>query len=45
VTPHAVLDTDVVSRIHKGTLPPALVRQLTGYATCVTFVTIAELKQ
>lgn len=45
MTPYVVLDTDVVSRIYKGTLPPPLVRHLTGYATCVTFVTIAELEQ
>lgn len=45
MTPYAILDTDVVSRLYKGTLPPPLLRELTGYAACVTFVTIAELEQ
>ena len=40
-----VLDTDVVSRIHKRTLPPSLSRKLVGLSPCVTFVTVAELEQ
>jgi predicted nucleic acid-binding protein len=40
-----VLDTDVVSRMLKQTLPPSLMRQLVGLSPCVTFVTVAELEQ
>jgi predicted nucleic acid-binding protein len=40
-----VLDTDVVSRTHKRTLPASLVRQLVGAAPCITFVTVGELEE
>jgi len=39
-----VLDTDVVSRMHKRTLPPALTSKLVGSSPSVTFVTAAELE-
>jgi predicted nucleic acid-binding protein len=42
---YVVLDTDVVSRIHKRTLPPSLTRHLLGYTPCLTFVTVAELEK
>ena len=38
-----VVDTDVASRVRKGTLPAPLVRRLAGQTLCVTFVTVGEL--
>lgn len=40
-----VLDTDVVSRLHKRTLPGSMLRRISGMSPCVTFVTLAELEQ
>ena len=40
-----VLDTDVVSRLHKRTLPASLLRRVSGLSPCITFVTLAELEQ
>lgn len=42
---YVVLDTDVVSRTHKRTLPTSLVRQLDGLAPAVSFVTVGELEK
>ena len=42
---NVVLDTDVVSRLHKRTLPASLTAQLLGVSPCVTFVTIGELEK
>jgi predicted nucleic acid-binding protein len=42
---YVVLDTDVVSRLHKRTLPASLLGQLVGMAPCVTFVTLGELEK
>jgi len=42
---YVVLDTDVVSRTHKRTLPASLVRQLVGLAPAVSFVTVGELEK
>lgn len=42
---YIVLDTDVVSRLHKRTLPAALTGQLVGMSPCVTFITIGELEK
>jgi predicted nucleic acid-binding protein len=39
---YVVLDTDVVSRLHKRTLPASLLEQLVGTAPCVT---IGELEK
>ncbi|MBC8090903.1 MAG: type II toxin-antitoxin system VapC family toxin [Pseudonocardia sp.] len=40
---YVVLDTDVASRLHKGTLPPDMARAIDGSQHCVTFVTLGEL--
>ena len=40
-----VLDTDVVSRLHKRTLPGSMLRRISGMSPCITFVTLAELEQ
>jgi predicted nucleic acid-binding protein len=42
-TVHIVLDTNVVSLIHKGRLPGPLARQLAGSLPLITFVTVGEL--
>lgn len=42
---YVVLDTDVVSRTHKRTLPASLVRRLVGLAPAVSFVTAGELEK
>jgi predicted nucleic acid-binding protein len=42
---YVVLDTDVSSRIIRGTLGGPLAAGVTGLAWCVTFVTIGELWQ
>ena len=42
---YVVLDTDVVSRTHKRTLPASVVRQLVGLAPSVSFVTVGELEK
>jgi tRNA(fMet)-specific endonuclease VapC len=39
----AVLDTDVASRIHKGTIPDDVRRSLAPFAASLTFVTVAEM--
>jgi predicted nucleic acid-binding protein len=38
-----VLDTDVVSRLMRDTLPAAVKRRIQGLTPCVTFVTVGEL--
>jgi toxin FitB len=38
-----VLDTDVVSRLMRDTLPAAVARRIQGLTPCVTFVTVGEL--
>lgn len=38
-----MLDTDVVSRLMRDTLPAAVARGITGFTPCVTFVTVGEL--
>jgi toxin FitB len=38
-----VLDTDVVSRLMRSTLPAAVARSIEGHTPCVTFVTAGEL--
>jgi predicted nucleic acid-binding protein len=38
-----VLDTYVVSRLMRDTLPPAVARRIEGFTPCVTFVTAGEL--
>ncbi len=38
-----MLDTDVVSRLMRDTLPAAVARRLKGLTPCVTFVTVGEL--
>ncbi len=37
------IDTDVASRILRGTLPAALARRIEGALLCVTFITVGEL--
>ncbi len=43
--PYVVLDTDVSSRSIKRKLTGPLAVRLTGFAQCVTFVTVGELWQ
>jgi toxin FitB len=38
-----VLDTDVVSRLMRDTLPATVARRIQGLTPCVTFVTAGEL--
>jgi predicted nucleic acid-binding protein len=38
-----ILDTDVVSRTMRDTLPAAIAQHITGLTPCVTFVTAGEL--
>ena len=38
-----MLDTDVVSRLMRDTLPAAVARRIEGSTPCVTFVTASEL--
>ncbi len=38
-----MLDTDVVSRLMRETLPAPVARRLRGVTPCVTFVTVGEL--
>jgi predicted nucleic acid-binding protein len=38
-----VLDTDVVSRLMRDTLPFAVLQRIQGLTPCVTFVTVGEL--
>lgn len=40
-----VLDTDVASRIIKGTLPDSLASKLVGKQLTITFVTVGELSR
>ncbi len=38
-----MLDTDVVSRLMRATLPAAVAQGIQGFTPCVTFVTVGEL--
>ncbi len=38
-----MLDTDVVSRLMRDTLPAAVAQRIEGHTPCVTFVTAGEL--
>lgn len=41
--PSLVVDTDVASRIHRGSEPPELLQALVGSTLELSFVTVAEL--